>query len=132
MLQRGRKSQATREILALVGRTPQLNRQAPSYDPPSPPKYLDAPEREAWNIIVREHDFNRAGHLLLENALRSLGRARKCREIIDRDGALLTRRDGLPKRHPLLNVEVQSRKLVHAIFKVLRINLGGELFDRTY
>jgi hypothetical protein len=45
---------------------------------------------KAWNTIVREHDFNSAGLVLLQNALHSLTRAGKCREIIDRDGPLIS------------------------------------------
>ena len=80
-----------------------------------------------WKRIVREHNLNYVGEMLLENALLALGRARTCREIIQHDGILLTNRDGLPRRHPLASIEVQSRKLAHSIFKMLHIDLrGGE------
>jgi hypothetical protein len=77
---------------------------------------------------MREHhDLNYVGETLLTNALLALGRARMCREIIQRDGILLTNRAGLPRKHPLASIEVQSRQLVHSIFKMLHIDLrGGE------
>jgi hypothetical protein len=91
--------------------------------PPPPPKHLDAPEREAWTTILRHHgNFNRAGEILLENALMAMGRARQLRTLIDRDGVLLTGREGLPRKHPLLPTEASFRKLVWSTFKALRIS----------
>jgi hypothetical protein len=118
--QRGRKSRALRDIIPLA---PHLVGSAPPRNLTPPPELLAEPEQKVWTAIMRNYDFNRGGEFLLENALLSLERARKCREIIDRDGPLLTRRDGLPKRHPLLSIEAQSRKLVQAIFKLLKIDL---------
>jgi hypothetical protein len=122
MLQRGRKSQALRAMIPHVPH-PVVD-VLPDDPPPPPPELLDAPEQKIWSTIVREHPFNRAGHLMLENALLSLGRARKCREIIERDGAMIMNREGMPMRHPLLAIEVQSRKLVRDTFKALKIELG--------
>jgi hypothetical protein len=82
---------------------------------------------------MHEHDgLNRGGELLLENALQAMGRARTLRAIIDRDGVLLTGREGLPRKHPLLAIEAQLRKLVQTTFKALKIELRGELFDQFH
>jgi hypothetical protein len=131
MLQRGRVGKLRRAMLPMMH---QQQKGASIHKlPPPPPKYLDAPEREAWNAIMHEHDgLNRGGELLLENALQAMGRARTLRAIIDRDGVLLTGREGLPRKHPLLAIEAQLRKLVQTTFKALKIELRGELFDQFH
>jgi hypothetical protein len=126
MLQRGRKSKGSREVLALVGKGASHLQVAPPDDPPPPPEHLGIREQEAWKAIVREHSFNRAGHVLLENGLQSLRQARVLRTIIDRDGVMLINRDGLPRKHPALALEVQLRKLAWDIFKAMKIELRNE------
>ena len=81
---------------------------------------------------MRTHDINYVGRMLLENALLSIGRARACRSIIDRDGEFIADRRGLPRRHPLLSIEARSRQLARRIFKMLKIELREEEdFDRA-
>jgi len=131
MLQRGRKSRSSRQFLSLVGRTP--HRQHSACHPPEPPDQLAEPERGIWCTILAENDINPAGRTLLSIALNSLARARQCAKIIAKDGGpLIIGRSGMPRRHPLAGIEVQNRKLVRDIFKLLRIELRGELADRTY
>jgi hypothetical protein len=126
MMQRGRRSKPTREFLESIGKGPRPVASIHKLPAP-PPKHLAAPERATWASIIREHPgLNRTGELLLENALMAAARARTLRAQIDHDGELLVGRDGLPRKHPLLALEVQARKLVQATFKVLKINYRGE------
>jgi len=81
MLQRGRKSRLQRQTLALASNAP-----APSYDPPAPFYRLDEPEREIWDEIHLEYSFTYAGDLLLCMGFQSLGRARHCSEVIEKQG----------------------------------------------
>jgi hypothetical protein len=82
---------------------------------PPPPEDLNAPEKQIWYAITRKHNLNCVGLMFLESALFSLGRARMCRDIINRDGEL--------RRHPLLSIEVRARQLARQIFKMLKIEL---------
>jgi hypothetical protein len=72
---------------------------------------------------MREHEFNRIGEYMLELGLQALGRSRECRAVIDRDGPMVKNRTGLPRHHPLCNIEIQERKFAASIFKRLRIHL---------
>jgi hypothetical protein len=99
----------------------------PRHDLPLAPPHLDQIEKEAWDVIMRTHDINYAGRILLEMALSSVGRARICRLAVERDGMFITGRGGGLRRHPLLSVEVSSRQLARQIFKMLRIELFNDL-----
>jgi len=125
MLQRGRKGQLQREVIPL--RSAMIaNRLA--HELPPPPERLDQPEREAWSAILRQHDLNYPGRMLLEMGLRSIGRARVCRAAIDRDGEFIANRKGIPRPHPLVSTEIRLLQSARQIFKMLKINLRGEEF----
>jgi hypothetical protein len=126
LLQRGRKGQLAREVIPLRSAiiADRLSRELP----PAPER-LDQPEKATWNAILREHDLNHAGRLLLEMGLRSIGRARACRGVIDRDGGdFVTGRRGLPRPHPLVSTEIRLLQTARQVFKMLKINLRGEEF----
>jgi hypothetical protein len=133
VLQRGRKSRSSREFLALIGRTPDQQSKAPAHLP-EPPSDLGEAERNTWYAILRENPhLNYSGHMLLAMAVNAIGRAQHCAEIVEKAGGPLSIDSrGRPKRHPLAGLEVANRKLAKGILKMLKINLRGELFDRTY
>jgi|SRR6516164_9382492 hypothetical protein len=119
MLQRGRRSRGSREFLTLIGHTPQPR------DLPPPPAHFDEAKRKTWSTLVRENrHLNHCGCTLLECAISALFRARFCAKIIKEDGGtLIIGKDHRPRRHPLASLEVQNRKLVRDIFKMLKIEV---------
>jgi hypothetical protein len=112
-----------RQTLALVANAP-----APSHEPPEPCYRLDEPEKRMWDALHREYAFTYGGDMLLCFALRSLGRARHCSEIIEKQGAMIPGRRNILKPHPLLSVERNASQFCQSVFKKLKIELrGGEL-----
>lgn len=132
MLQRGRKSRSSREFLALVGRTPDQQSKAPAQELPEPPIHFDEAERETWYAILRENPrLNYSGCTLLGMAVNAIHRAQHCAKVVDKAGGPLSIDSrGRLKRHPLAGLEVANRKLARDLFKMLKINLRGELFDQ--
>jgi hypothetical protein len=120
--------------VALVGRTPDQQSKAPAPHLPEPPSDLGEAERMTWYAILRNNPhLNYSGQMLLAVAVNAIGRAQHCAEIVDKAGGPLSIDSrGRPKRHPLAGLEVANRKLAKDILKMLKINLRGELFDRTY
>jgi hypothetical protein len=94
MLQRGRKGRLSRSVIPIA---PHIVVDQPPRDRPPAPELLDPAEKETWDAIMREQNINYAGRMLLEMALTSIGRARVCRSIINRDGELIAGRRGLPR-----------------------------------
>jgi hypothetical protein len=120
VLQRGRKSRLQRQTVALASNAP-----APSHEPPQPCYRLDPPEMRMWDELHRDHDFTYGGDLLLCFALRSLGRARHCGEIIEKQGAMIPGRRNVLKPHPLLSVQQSAHSFCLSVFKKLKIELRG-------
>jgi phage terminase small subunit len=132
MLQRGRRSKASREILTLVGRHQQSSE--PTLELPEPPDHFDAAARETWYNIVRENPhLNYCGHMLLGMAVSALHQAQHCAEVVDKAGGPLSNdKRGRPKRHPLAGLVVANNKLARDLFKMLKIQLReNELINRA-
>jgi hypothetical protein len=117
----------------LVGRTPDQQSKAPAPEMPEPPSHLDEPERQSWYAILRENPhLNYSGCTLLGMAVKAIHRAQHCAEVVDKAGGPLSIDSrGRLKRHPLAGLEVANRKLARDLFKMLKINLRGELFDQS-
>jgi hypothetical protein len=127
LVQRGRRSRSSQEFLALVGNLPNNN-------PPKPPKpsYPLAPlEQRIWDRLTLANDFSYASLILLCNALLCLGRARVCAATVEQQGPMIMTYRGVPRAHPLISIERRLRNFCHQAFKKLKIELRGELFDRT-
>jgi hypothetical protein len=93
---------------------------------PSPPEALEKPERSLWRKITETYDFNddSAALSLLETAMIARGRARRCREIIDRDGECVTDRFDQIRQHPLLPAERGAQSVFVASMKSLNLSIG--------
>ena len=124
MLQRGRKSRLQRQTVALASNAP-----APSHEPPEPCYRLDEPEKRMWDQLHREYDFTYGGNLLLCMALRSLGRARHCGEIIEQQGTMIPGRRNILKPHPLLFVQRSAYSFCSSVFKKIENRIEGVNFD---
>jgi hypothetical protein len=93
---------------------------------PSPPDHFEKPEKTLWRKIVEAYDFNNdaAALSLLTGALEAKARARRCREIIDRDGEVTADRFGQLRQHPLLPAERGAQNNYIAAMKALNLQLG--------
>jgi hypothetical protein len=98
----------------------------PQRKPPPPPTELEKQERALWRRIVDTYDFGDDGAALslLETAMVARGRARRCREAIDRDGEITTDRFGQLRQHPLLPAERGAQSVFVAAMKSLNLSLG--------
>jgi hypothetical protein len=78
-----------------------------------PPPHLEDPEKETWTRLVHEHQVADAlGLVIVTMIAEAEMRLRHLREIIDREGVMIT---SSSRRHPLLNAENSARAaLLHA------------------
>ena len=77
-----------------------------------------------WRQILSEYQFDAAGELaILEEALASHQRARRCREQIADDGEMVLDRFGCKQMHPLLPAERGARQAFVSAMKVLRLDV---------
>lgn len=89
---------------------------------PDPPHHLDKPERELWRKVVAQFELDDIALALLSNALDAHARARKLRELIDREGSQHKWKGGY-RPHPLLSAERGARQQALAALKKLRASL---------
>lgn len=101
------------------------SRNPPRNRPVSPP-HLAKPEADLWNSIVTEFTFEDPASLaLLASALESHGRARRCRDSIDKVGELVRDRFGQAKPHPLLAAERDARSAFLTAMRLLNLDIAG-------
>jgi P27 family predicted phage terminase small subunit len=121
MLQRGRKSSASRAQLAAV---PSASNHSPFATHADPPHHLGKAEQEIWRDVLHDYEINSQTSLaVLRTALEAHQRARECREAIKREGLTIVGRDGQAKAHPLLAVERDARQAWLAALRVLGLEL---------
>jgi len=91
---------------------------------PQPPKHLPVPEKRVYRSLVAEYNIRDVGgQEVLVSGLEAKARARKCREIIDREGMTTVDRWGQPKAHPLLATERDARAAWLQAVKLLNLDL---------
>ena len=94
---------------------------------PPPPDHLEPPEAALWAKVVSQFHFSDAASLsLLQAAMEGHQRARRCREIIDRDGEAVADRFGQTKAHPLLHAERDAKTAFYAGLRHLNLDLGKQ------
>ena len=80
--------------------------------------------RAAWREIVVAYSLDdAAGLMLLESALLAYERMHEARQIIDRDGLLVTGMGGATKQNPCVAIERDSRAGMLAALKSLNLDL---------
>jgi hypothetical protein len=85
------------------------------------PGHLEVPERDLFETIRREFAIiDAAGLSLLLSACESSARARRCREIIDREGESVA-----GKPHHLLMAERDAKKLFISTVRALNLDLSS-------
>ena len=90
-----------------------------------PPRTLGQHGMALWGRVTKEYDIDDvAGRELLTLACQALDRAEALREVIDRDGEMLTTRNGVYKEHPALKPELAGRAFVAKM--LLRLGLDVE------
>jgi hypothetical protein len=100
--------------------------QQPTRKPARCPDNLAPPERALWRKILTEYRIDDAASLaVLQAGLESLGRARSCREAIDRDGEVTRNRYDELVAHPLLTAERTARAGFLAAMRALRLDIGA-------
>ena len=93
-----------------------------------PPAHLAAPEAALWRSLAAEYAFTDPASLaLLQSAMESHQRARKCREAVDADGETLLDRFQQVKPHPLLAAERDARAAFLAAMRLLRLDVTGDV-----
>jgi phage terminase small subunit len=92
---------------------PTPTRPRPAGKLPQSPPHLEDPEKETWKRLVAEHEVADAlGLVIVTMIAEAEMRLRHLREIIDREGVMIT---SSSRRHPLLNAENSARAaLLHA------------------
>ena len=99
---------------------------------PSAPEHLEQEEAFLFVQVVRSYDIRDVSSLrILEEACCSLARARKAREIIDRDGMTFLDGKGKPKMHPAFVIERDSRAAALSAFRQLNLELPRSLSKRS-
>ena len=121
MRHRGRKSAAEREFTADV--VVPLNLVPKPAEPPRPPSDLEAPEKARWRNVNAEFLLGRTAQDTLHTALHALARARKAREVIDREHIQVLNARGKLIPHPLLAVERHAMRLYSELMAVLKLKL---------
>jgi len=93
-----------------------------------PPAHLAAPEAKLWRELAAEYSFSDPASLaLLQSAMESHGRARKCREAVDADGETVLDRFQQVKPHPLLAAERDARAAFLQAMRLLRLDVAGDV-----
>ena len=91
--------------------------------PPEPPEHLSARSKELWRELVRRRADSAERQALLLAGLEDLDRVAVMRELIARDGVMLTsRRSGLSRVHPAVKLETDARRRFVRIWKTLGLN----------
>ena len=79
-------------------------------DQRQPPPYLGPPATRLWQKLVLERARSQERLALLEIALSALDRADQAREIVAREGLVVTsERSGLSRLHPAIRIETAAR-----------------------
>src|SRR4051794_32695066 len=88
------------------------------------PSHLGREEAALFNQIARSYGLRDEVSLrILEEGMASLQRARKAREVIDKDGMTFRDSKGQPRNHPLLFVERDARAAALSAFRQLNLEL---------
>jgi hypothetical protein len=89
-----------------------------------PPITLKAPGRQLWDSVMRQYAFSDAGGIaLLGQICAAWDRVEDLAAVIERDGAVIYSRTGVPKGHPALRDEIANRAFISRGLERLALNL---------
>lgn len=87
------------------------------------PKHLSAPAKSLYAAILARYLFEPHHLAILAKALEAWDRAEAARELVGRDGLVVTTRLGEVKAHPAIAIERDSRTAFLAGIKQLGLDL---------
>ncbi len=91
---------------------------------PKPPAHLSEAARKWWKKITEEFIFETPDALLiLETALECFDRQRVAREIVDKEGPIISDRFGQKKQHPATIVERDAKMAMLRAFRQLGLDV---------
>jgi hypothetical protein len=100
-------------------------------DPLQPPPHLAGVGLVLWRAIASQYCFeDPASYEMLAQACFAVNRAERCRVIIDRDGELL-HVGRVPRAHPLIREETQTRALASRLLQRLGLDLEAAASQRV-
>jgi P27 family predicted phage terminase small subunit len=89
------------------------------------PRHLKAEARHMWDRLRADYVLDDAGALaLLRAACEAFQRAQEARQVIARDGAVLTDRFDQIRAHPAVAIERDARGQMIAALRALKLSPG--------
>lgn len=89
------------------------------------PKHLTKESKRIYKNLIENYDFNNGADLqVLQTTLESFDRCQAARKQIEEDGLIVVDRFGVPKPHPLLPAERDSRAAFLSGLKALKLDEG--------
>ena len=89
---------------------------------PQPPKHLSRESKSWWREVVSDYDLERHHLQLLQAAAESWDRVQQARQLIERDGVVITDRFGQKKPHPAADIERHNRALFARMLRELALD----------
>jgi P27 family predicted phage terminase small subunit len=86
---------------------------------PRPPTHLSDRTKKLWRTIAAKFDLAPEHLEMLRLGLEALDRCDQARRQLAKDGLVVVGARGAPQRHPLVDVEIQSRTAALRIFREL-------------
>lgn len=96
-----------------------MTRKAPAPRLPTPPAHLSGSSKALWRDVVDRFELQPEHLRLLTLGLEAIDRTDEARRILAKDGLMIVGARGAPMRHPLVDVEMQSRTAALRYFREL-------------
>jgi phage terminase small subunit len=91
-------------------------------DIPAPPRHLSESSAALWKAIVEPFDLKEQHLVQLRLGLEAVDRCDQARRILAKDGLVITGQRGSLMRHPMVDVEIQSRTAALRAFHQLGLD----------
>lgn len=92
-----------------------------------PPKHLSREAKAIWRQVVQGWEMDEGGLFILRQALEAFDRLNQARELIDREGIVVTDPSGRKRAHPALMVEKESRLALLRAWRQLGLDVEPPL-----
>ena len=84
----------------------------------TPPKHLSAESQRTWRRVATEYELTPDAELLLRAALENWDRSQQARELVNREGLVISGR-----RHPATDIEKQAYGLFQRFMRQLGLDI---------
>jgi P27 family predicted phage terminase small subunit len=98
---------------------------------PKAPAHLSESTRVWWRSVVREYHLEPHHMRLLQSAGEAWDRAQQARELLARDGLVITGREGGMRPHPAAGIERDSRIAFARLVRELDLDVAAPTSNRT-